>query len=119
MFKQPLSLVAISLLVSASPYAMAQEKPVYRCPGPPVIYTDAITPAEAVARMCRAIEADRWIEAGRDSSSVVYVDSETISRNGRVVRVWLKRIYAKPIGLYAVSCGTRQPYLTAAAAVNG
>jgi hypothetical protein len=29
---------------------------VYRCPGPPVLYTDAITPAEAKERACRTIE---------------------------------------------------------------
>lgn len=29
---------------------------VYRCPGPPVLYTDAITPAEAQERGCRTIE---------------------------------------------------------------
>lgn len=29
---------------------------VYRCPGPPVLYTDAITPGEARERACRTIE---------------------------------------------------------------
>ena len=29
---------------------------VYRCPGPPVLYTDALTPAEAQQRGCRTIE---------------------------------------------------------------
>jgi hypothetical protein len=29
---------------------------VYRCPGPPVLYTDALTPAEAREKGCRAIE---------------------------------------------------------------
>jgi hypothetical protein len=39
-------------------HAWAQEsaKPVYRCPGPPVLYTDAITPQEAKERNCRTIE---------------------------------------------------------------
>jgi hypothetical protein len=32
-------------------------KPVYRCPGPPVLYTDALTPAEARSRNCRSIES--------------------------------------------------------------
>jgi hypothetical protein len=37
--------------------AMANDaKPVYRCPGPPVLYTDAITPQDAKARGCRTIE---------------------------------------------------------------
>jgi hypothetical protein len=36
--------------------AEAQEKPVYRCPGPPVLYTDTVTPAEAQERKCKTIE---------------------------------------------------------------
>jgi hypothetical protein len=37
--------------------AMAQDaKPVYRCPGPPVLYTDAISAQEAKAKGCRTIE---------------------------------------------------------------
>lgn len=37
--------------------AVAQTTAVYRCPGPPVLYTDAITAAEAKERGCRAIES--------------------------------------------------------------
>ena len=85
-----------ALLVSVQPL-FAQDKPVYRCPGPPVIYTDAITASEAAARLCRAIEADRWLEVGRNESSIVYVDTETVSRSGRVVRAWLKRVHARPV----------------------
>ena len=29
---------------------------VYRCPGPPVLYTDALTPEQAKAQQCRSIE---------------------------------------------------------------
>jgi hypothetical protein len=36
--------------------AEAQEKPVYRCPGPPVLYTDSVSPAEAQERRCKPIE---------------------------------------------------------------
>jgi len=36
--------------------AQAADRPVYRCPGPPVLYTDAITPQEAKERACRTIE---------------------------------------------------------------
>ena len=40
-----------------APVAQAQDtRPVYRCPGPPVLYTDAITPQEARDRNCRTIE---------------------------------------------------------------
>jgi hypothetical protein len=49
--------VALLALCSFGP-AQAQDvnKPVYRCPGPPVLYTDALTPAEARERNCRTIE---------------------------------------------------------------
>ena len=36
--------------------AHAQGGAVYRCPGPPVLYTDALTPEEARERGCRTIE---------------------------------------------------------------
>ena len=36
--------------------AMAQAGAVYRCPGPPVLYTDALTAEEARDRGCRTIE---------------------------------------------------------------
>ena len=45
---------AMGLLATA---AWAQSSPaVYRCPGPPVLYTDALTPAEAKEKGCRLIE---------------------------------------------------------------
>jgi hypothetical protein len=34
----------------------AQDKPVYRCPGPPVLYTDALSPQDAKDKGCRVIE---------------------------------------------------------------
>jgi hypothetical protein len=48
----------LALLVLALP-AVAQDgniKPVYRCPGPPVLYTDALSASEARERGCRTIE---------------------------------------------------------------
>ena len=36
--------------------AQTQANPVYRCPGPPVLYTDQISPQEARDRGCRTIE---------------------------------------------------------------
>ena len=49
--------VGASALMQA-PSALAQDtaRPVYRCPGPPVLYTDAITPEEARERNCRGID---------------------------------------------------------------
>lgn len=49
------------VLASAGPLglsgpASAQAGAVYRCPGPPVLYTDTLTPDEARDRGCRTIE---------------------------------------------------------------
>ena len=54
-------LAALAALAGASQPAVAQSPAsaggaVYRCPGPPVLYTDALTPAEARDRNCRTIE---------------------------------------------------------------
>jgi hypothetical protein len=48
----------LSFLLVALPHgaALAQDKPVYRCPGPPVLYTDALSPQEARDKGCRTIE---------------------------------------------------------------
>jgi hypothetical protein len=48
-------LLALAALLTASA-ASAQDKPVYRCPGPPVLYTDALSAQEARDRGCRTIE---------------------------------------------------------------
>lgn len=48
---------AVLLLGSVGSPAFAQGKAtVYRCPGPPVLYTDAISEKEARERGCRTIE---------------------------------------------------------------
>lgn len=62
---------AAALLLSWGATAQAQDgsKPVYRCPGPPVLYTDALTPAEARDRNCRTIEgAPVTVVQGRGSA---------------------------------------------------
>ena len=50
----------LAALVLAVPlpvgFAQAQDKPVYRCPGPPVLYTDALGAQEARDKGCRTIE---------------------------------------------------------------
>jgi len=46
-----------TVLVVAAAHAQAQSgAPVYRCPGPPVLYTDALSAKEAAAQGCRTIE---------------------------------------------------------------
>jgi len=54
---QALATVA-ALWVAALPMAHGQDtaRPVYRCPGPPVLYTDTLTVQEARERGCRTIE---------------------------------------------------------------
>lgn len=48
---------AVALVASLStPAAQAQTGTVYRCPGPPVLYTDQITAQEAKEKGCRTIE---------------------------------------------------------------
>ena len=48
-------LVALSLSWAGT--SQAQDiKPVYRCPGPPVLYTDSLSPQEAREKGCRTIE---------------------------------------------------------------
>ena len=49
-------LLALGLCLWAASAAQAQDKPVYRCPGPPVLYTDALSAQEAREKGCRTIE---------------------------------------------------------------
>jgi hypothetical protein len=51
------SFAAAGLLLALLPGAvLAQTGVVYRCPGPPVLYTDALSADEARERGCRSIE---------------------------------------------------------------
>lgn len=47
---------ALALMHAQPSLAQDSARPVYRCPGPPVLYTDAITPEEARERNCRGID---------------------------------------------------------------
>lgn len=49
------AVLLLGLALSAAGAASAQSV-VYRCPGPPVLYTDALTPKEAQEKGCRSIE---------------------------------------------------------------
>jgi hypothetical protein len=47
----------VACLAALAPLSVAaQVGTVYRCPGPPVLYTDALSPEEARERGCRTIE---------------------------------------------------------------
>lgn len=52
-----LVLAASAALTVLPAWAQDTAKPVYRCPGPPVLYTDTLTPQEARDKGCRMIEA--------------------------------------------------------------
>ena len=49
-------LAAAALLSCTAAAALAQGGTVYRCPGPPILYTDQISAKEAQDRNCRTIE---------------------------------------------------------------
>jgi hypothetical protein len=51
-----LALLALASVLTPLADVQAQDKPVYRCPGPPVLYTDALSPQEARDKGCRTIE---------------------------------------------------------------
>jgi len=55
---RPAVLAALAFgAASAAPAALAQgDRPVYRCPGNPVLYTDALTAREARDKGCRTLE---------------------------------------------------------------
>ncbi len=48
--------LAMSLGLVGAISAWANEKPVYRCPGKPVLYTDTLSAKEAQAKGCTALE---------------------------------------------------------------
>jgi predicted lipid-binding transport protein (Tim44 family) len=50
------ALLCLALWPSAWGQAASTSSTVYRCPGPPVLYTDGITAQEAKDRHCRVIE---------------------------------------------------------------
>ncbi|MFN8893164.1 MAG: hypothetical protein ACK5Y8_05270 [Betaproteobacteria bacterium] len=46
----------LAALLTAAPALAQDPRPVYRCPGPPVLYTDALSADEARSRNCRTID---------------------------------------------------------------
>jgi hypothetical protein len=55
--KAPAACLSLLVIVVAAPLSAAtQAATVYRCPGPPPLYTDQITAQEAKDRNCRTIE---------------------------------------------------------------
>ncbi len=80
------------LLLSFSASACWAGSTVYRCPGPPVLYTDALSTTEAKARGCRTIEGAPVTviqggqlsgrSSGKSSRSSAAPDTLTTSRGG-------------------------------------
>ncbi len=55
--KHTLCFIGAALAAALPPVLHAQDvKPVYRCPGPPVLYTDQLSVQEAREKGCRVIE---------------------------------------------------------------
>lgn len=52
----PIPRFALSLVLLAACHGVMAQSSVYRCPGPPVLYTDALSAKEAQERGCRTIE---------------------------------------------------------------
>jgi hypothetical protein len=52
----PALVLAFALWPAVAARAQDNNKPVYRCPGPPVLYTDALSVQEARDKGCRTIE---------------------------------------------------------------
>lgn len=50
------ALVLLAAVPAAWPQGVPSGGPVYRCPGPPILYTDQITEREAKEKNCRTIE---------------------------------------------------------------
>jgi hypothetical protein len=50
------ALVLLAVVPAARPQGVPSSGPVYRCPGPPILYTDQITEREAKEKNCRTIE---------------------------------------------------------------
>jgi len=51
-----LTVLALASVLNAGSASAQDPKPVYRCPGPPVLYTDALSAQEAKDKGCRTIE---------------------------------------------------------------
>jgi hypothetical protein len=75
---------ALAALLVAAPALHAQEpKPVYRCPGPPVLYTDALTSTEAREKGCRVIEGTPvTVVPGTRPRAATPASGAAASRNG-------------------------------------
>jgi hypothetical protein len=82
----------LPLLAGAALPAQAQlaaaASQVYRCPGPPVLYTDAISPKEAIEKGCRTIEGTpiTIIQAPRPRPAATPANGGTASGGGAAPR---------------------------------
>jgi hypothetical protein len=74
------ALLAAAAAMGPTGAAAQESKPVYRCPGPPVLYTDSLTAQEARDRGCRTIEgAPLTIVQGRKPAPVASSSANSAS----------------------------------------
>lgn len=87
-FRQCLPLLAA--LVATAAFAQGGDKPVYRCPGNPVLYTDSLSAKEAKEKGCRTLEgAPITVIQGvkpRTSGPVPTVSRERVDANEQRAR---------------------------------
>ncbi len=56
-----LSVFLSALLLTTADLGFGADAPVYRCPGPPIVYTDKISLEEASQRGCSTIDGSRVV----------------------------------------------------------
>ena len=77
-----IAFITALVLAHAASAVHAQDKPVYRCPGPPVLYTDALSPQEAREKACRTIEGAPVTVVPATKPRPVAAGSAPVSRSG-------------------------------------
>ncbi len=76
-----LVLAALTSLAVGPAAAQDGVKPVYRCPGPPVLYTDALSAEEARDKGCRTIEG-AWVTVVQVPRPRPAASAPPVARNG-------------------------------------
>lgn len=77
------AMAAMAAVAAADVAAATGAAPVtvYRCPGPPVLFTDALSPAQALERGCVALQ-DQPVSAGRAGSVRLAGQTGAVAQGG-------------------------------------
>jgi hypothetical protein len=80
-----LCFLAVAAPAAWSQGAAATAAAVYRCPGPPILYTDQITPQEAKEKNCRTIEGApvTIVQTAKPAPAAARKSDSTAAREGR------------------------------------